>query len=164
MITQSLWKITFHRDKDRTRDLSYQLWWKFEHETEKKKKKKKKKKSLNFNQFHPINCIWPPNKAMYISTQTSFQHIKTSPSTEFKFLIIYTWKNCLKESRHTVVEIFCLPSVARIRHLYSVDSPAVVNFFLWTLDFIDAKTCKNYIQNQHISYTINTNTSKFQLT
>lgn len=39
----------------------------------------------------------------------------------------------------TEVEIVFFPSVARIRHLYSIASPAVVNLFLCTLDLKDAK-------------------------
>lgn len=39
---------------------------------------------------------------------------------------------------HTEVEIVFFPSVARIRHLYSMGSPAVLNLFLLTFDFMDA--------------------------
>jgi len=41
---------------------------------------------------------------------------------------------------HTEVEIVFFPSVARIRHLYSIVSPAVAILFLCTLDFKDAET------------------------
>lgn len=41
---------------------------------------------------------------------------------------------------HTEVEIVFFPSVARIRHLYSIASPAVTILFLCTLDFKDAET------------------------
>ena len=44
------------------------------------------------------------------------------------------------QKKHTEVEIVFFPSVARIRHLHSIASPAVVILFLFTLDFKDAKT------------------------
>ena len=48
------------------------------------------------------------------------------------------------QKKHTEVEIVFFPSVARIRHLYSIASPAVVILFLFTLDFKDAKTLQEW--------------------
>ena len=44
---------------------------------------------------------------------------------------------------HTEVEIVFLASVARIRHLYSMDSPAALSFLFCSLDFEDANRTSN---------------------
>lgn len=49
-----------------------------------------------------------------------------------------------------------MPSVARIRHLYSTGSPAVAILFFCDLDFIDATIHINEIKKIIISHIINT--------
>ncbi|KAF3642627.1 putative growth-regulating factor 4-like [Capsicum annuum] len=65
------------------------------------------------------------------------------------------WKRIRKELSTviTIVEIFFLPSVARMRHLNSIFSPAVFILFRWALDLSEAADTKDKIAQSVFQYT-----------